>query len=46
MLLVTLDVLAEFGAFSLLRFRTFTTQIYAEYRTSFNGPGASLLAAC
>jgi iron(III) transport system permease protein len=44
MLLVTLDVLAEFGAFSLLRFRTFTTQIYAEYRTGFNGPGASLLS--
>ncbi|HKF62493.1 MAG TPA: iron ABC transporter permease [Dongiaceae bacterium] len=45
MLLVTLDVLAEFGAFSLLRFRTFTTQIYAEYRTGFNGAGASLLSA-
>lgn len=44
MLLVTLDVLAEFGAFGLLRFRTFTTEIYAEYRVSFNGPGASLLA--
>ena len=45
MLLVTLDVLAEFGAFSLLRFRTFTTQIFAEYRTGFNGAGASLLSA-
>ncbi len=45
MLLVTLDVLAEFGAFGLLRYRTFTTEIYAEYRTSYNGPGASLLAA-
>jgi iron(III) transport system permease protein len=44
MLLVTLDVLAEFGAFGLLRYRTFTTEIYAEYRTSYNGPGASLLA--
>ena len=44
MLLVALDVLAEFGAFTLLRFRTFTTEIYAEYRTSFDGPGASLLA--
>jgi len=44
MLLVTLDVMAEFGAFGLLRYRTFTTEIYAEYRTSFNGPGASLLA--
>ncbi len=44
MLLVALGVLSEFGAFTLLRFRTFTTQIYAEYRTSFDGSGASLLA--
>ena len=29
MLLVALGVLSEFGAFTLLRFRTFTTQIYA-----------------
>ncbi len=44
MLLVALGVLAEFGAFTLLRFRTFTTEIYAEYRTSFDSTGASLLA--
>ncbi|WP_042336958.1 ABC transporter permease [Paraburkholderia ferrariae] len=44
MLLVALGVLAEFGAFQLLRFRTFTTEIYAEYRTSFDGGGTSLLA--
>ena len=44
MLLVALNTLVEFGAFSLLRFRTFTTQIFAEYRTGFNGPEASLLA--
>lgn len=44
MLLVALGVLSEFGAFTLLRFRTFTTQIYAEYRTSFDGSGASVLA--
>ena len=44
MLLVALNVLVEFGAFALLRFRTFTTELYAEYRTGFNGPGASLLA--
>lgn len=43
-LLVSLNVLTEFGAFSLLRYRTFTTELYAEYRTGFNGPGASLLA--
>lgn len=45
MLLVALNVMVEFGAFSLLRYRTFTTEIYAEYRTGFAGPGASLLAA-
>ncbi|WP_213779411.1 iron ABC transporter permease [Caballeronia sp. dw_276] len=44
MLLVALGVLSEFGAFTLLRFRTFTTQIYAEYRTSFDGSGASVFA--
>ncbi|MDE1181737.1 iron ABC transporter permease [Paraburkholderia sp.] len=44
MMLVALGVLSEFGAFQLLRFRTFTTQIYAEYRTSFDGGGASLFA--
>lgn len=44
MLLVALHMLGEFGAFTLLRFRTFTTELYAEYRTGFSGPGASLLA--
>lgn len=43
-LLVALSVLSEFGAFVLLRFRTFTTEIYAEYRASFDGSGAALLA--
>jgi iron(III) transport system permease protein len=33
MLLVALGVLSEFGAFQMLRYRTFTTEIYAEYRT-------------
>jgi iron(III) transport system permease protein len=45
MLLVALNVLTEFGAFALLRFRTFTTEIYVEYQASFNGPAASLLAS-
>ncbi|WP_206956529.1 ABC transporter permease [Trinickia acidisoli] len=44
MLLVALGVMSEFGAFSLLRFRTFTTEIFAEYRTSFDGGGASMFA--
>jgi iron(III) transport system permease protein len=45
MLLVALSVLSEFGAFTLLRFRTFTTEIYAEYRISFDGGGTSLLGS-
>ncbi len=44
MLLVGLDTLVEFGALSLLRFRTFTTEIYAEYRVGFAGAEPSLLA--
>lgn len=44
MLLVALSVLSEFGAFVLLRFRTFTTEIYAEYRAGFDSSGAALLA--
>ncbi len=44
MLLVALDTLVEFGAFSLLRFRTFTTAIYAAYRTGFSGAEPALLA--
>lgn len=44
MLIVALHELAEFGAFSMLRFQTFTTAIFAEYQSSFNGPAANLLA--
>jgi iron(III) transport system permease protein len=43
-LLVALDTLTEFGAFALLRFRTFTTELYAQYRTGLVGPESSLLA--
>jgi iron(III) transport system permease protein len=43
-LLVALDVLTEFGAFALLRFRTFTTELYAQYRIGLDGPEASVLA--
>ncbi len=50
-LLVVLDVLVEFGAFALLRFRTFTTAIYSAYRAGFSGAepallGVVLLALC
>jgi iron(III) transport system permease protein len=44
MLLVALNTLVEFGAFALLRFRTFTTQLYAQYRTGLDGPDSALLA--
>jgi iron(III) transport system permease protein len=44
MLLVALDTLIEFGAFALLRFRTFTTELYAQYRTGLDGPESALLA--
>jgi iron(III) transport system permease protein len=43
-LLVGLHLLAEFGALQMLRFPTFTTAIYDQYRSSFNGPAATMLA--
>src|SRR4029077_17530357 len=43
-LLVSVHLLSEFGAFAMLRFQTFTTAIYAEYKLSFDGPAASMLA--
>lgn len=43
-LLVAVHLLAEFGAFAMLRFRTFTTVIYDEYRLGFDSPAASMLA--
>jgi iron(III) transport system permease protein len=42
--LVALNVLVEFGAFALMRFRTFTTEIYAAYRSGFDGAEAAALA--
>ena len=44
MLLVALNVLVEFGAFALLRFRTFTTAIYSAYRAGFSGAEPALLS--
>ncbi len=44
-LLVCLNTLVEFGAFALLRFRTFTTELYAEYRVGMDGPQTALLAS-
>ncbi len=45
-LLVALNTLVEFGAFALLRFRTFTTELYAEYRTGQDGAESALVARC
>ena len=44
-LLVSIHMLSEFGAFAMLRFQTFTTAIYDEYKLSFDGAGASMLAS-
>jgi iron(III) transport system permease protein len=44
-LLVGLHLLGEFGAVQMLRFPTFTTAIYDQYRSSFNGPAANMLAS-
>src|SRR5271154_5739303 len=41
MLLVALKTLSEFGAFALLRFQTFTTELFAQFRTGFDGPDLS-----
>ena len=44
-LLVGLHCLAEFGALQMLRFPTFTTAIYDQYRSAFNSAPANVLAA-
>ncbi|GIH70550.1 iron ABC transporter permease [Sphaerimonospora thailandensis] len=43
-LLISLHLLAEFGALQMLRFPTFTTAIYDQYQSTFNGPAANMLA--
>jgi iron(III) transport system permease protein len=45
MLLVALHLLAEFGALQMLRFPTFTTAIYDQYTSTFNGAAANMLAS-
>jgi iron(III) transport system permease protein len=42
-LIVALAVLSEYGAFEILRYRTFTTQIFTEYNV-FNQPAAAALS--
>ncbi|MHA6793456.1 ABC transporter permease [Pseudonocardia bannensis] len=43
-MLVGLHLLAEFGALQSLRFPTFTTAIYDQFESTFNGPAATMLA--
>lgn len=43
-LLVAVRLLSEFGAFEMLRYRTFTTAIYDQFQVSFDGPGTDLLS--
>ncbi|MBG6240119.1 iron(III) transport system permease protein [Mycetocola sp. CAN_C7] len=42
-LIVVLHLLAEYGAFALIRFDTFTTAIVAQFQSTFAGPAASAL---
>jgi iron(III) transport system permease protein len=43
-LLVALYLLAEFGAFAMLRYQTFTTEIFTEFEVGFNTPAAAALS--
>ncbi|MFQ4150088.1 iron ABC transporter permease [Arthrobacter sp. LAPM80] len=44
-LLVSLHLLAEYGAFAMIAFDTFTTAIYDQFRSTFNGAAANMLAS-
>ena len=44
MLLVALDALVEFDAFVALKFRTFSSDVYAQYRLGFSVSGAAALS--
>ena len=44
LLLVALDALVEFDAFVALKFQTFSTDIYDQYRLSFSASGAAALS--
>ena len=43
-LLIGVHLLAEYGAFAMLRFDTFTTAIFEQFQASFNGAAGSTLA--
>ena len=42
--MVALALLAEYGAFEILRFQTFTTTIFVEFQLGFNSPAACALS--
>lgn len=44
-LLVGLHLLAEYGAFAMLRFDTFTTAIMVQFQSTFNGSAGNALAS-
>ncbi len=44
-LLVSLHLLAEYGAFEMIRFDTFTTAIMVQYHSTFNGTAGNMLAS-
>jgi iron(III) transport system permease protein len=44
-LLISLHMLAEFGALAILRFDTFTTAIFDQYRVAFDSAAAAMLVA-
>ncbi len=43
-LLAGLHLLAEYGLFAMIRFDTFTTAIVDQFKSTFNGPAANMLA--
>lgn len=44
-LLVGLHLLAEYGLYAMIRFDTFTTAIYDQFQSTYNGPAANMLAS-
>lgn len=43
-LLIGVHLLAEYGAFAMIRFSTFTTAIFEQFQATFNGAAGSTLA--
>jgi iron(III) transport system permease protein len=43
-LLVGLHLLSEYGLYGMIRFDTFTTAIFDQFQSTYNGPAANMLA--